>query len=87
MNNNSRILLSALAGLAAGAALGLLLAPRKGCHTRDDLGSSLNNLGHQIKDNAENKLNHFENIRDRINTSIGNRFIDEDDFNDHVEHV
>ncbi|MCL4283397.1 MAG: YtxH domain-containing protein [Flavobacteriales bacterium] len=44
--SNSKTLLGVLAGLAAGAAIGLLLAPRSGKETRD----ILRNKGRQAKD-------------------------------------
>ncbi|PTS93054.1 hypothetical protein DBR11_25950, partial [Pedobacter sp. HMWF019] len=45
MNDNSKVLIGLLAGLAAGAALGLLFAPEKGTDTRDRLSQSLKDLG------------------------------------------
>lgn len=86
MNENTRILLGVFAGLAAGAALGLLLAPEKGTDTRDELSLSLKDLGHSLQDGAENKINHLGNIKDRLSNAISTSF-DRDDYSDHVEHV
>jgi len=49
MEDNSKILIVLLAGLAAGAAIGILLAPEKGDDTRDALAGSLTKLGGFIK--------------------------------------
>lgn len=86
MNENTRILLGVFAGMAAGAALGLLLAPEKGSDARDDLSLSLKDLSHNLQDGAENKMDHLENIKDRLSNAISLKF-DQDDYNDHVEHV
>jgi gas vesicle protein len=40
MNDNSKVLIGLLAGLAAGTALGLLFAPEAGTETRERLGQS-----------------------------------------------
>ena len=55
MNDNSKVVVALLAGLAAGAALGLLFAPEKGSETRDKLGQSLKDFGDSIKEAAVNK--------------------------------
>jgi gas vesicle protein len=41
MNDNTKVVVALLAGLAAGAALGILFAPEKGTETRDKLSESL----------------------------------------------
>ena len=50
MKDNSKVLIALLAGLAAGAALGILFAPEKGTETRDKLSESLKNLGDTMID-------------------------------------
>lgn len=51
MNKNvSKILLSFLAGAAAGAALGILLAPDKGTNTRQKIKDKFEDIGDKIKD-------------------------------------
>lgn len=86
MNENTRILLGVFAGMAAGAALGLLLAPEKGSDTRDDLSLSIKDLGYNIQEGTENKISHLGNIKDRLSNAISESF-DRDDYSDHVEHV
>ena len=66
MNDNSKVLIGLLAGLAAGAALGLLFAPDKGSETRDKLGQSLKDFGDSIKgklrDVEDEYSNEVENV-------------------------
>ncbi len=45
MENSSKIIAAFLAGAAAGASLGLLLAPDRGEETRKRLRSSINEFG------------------------------------------
>lgn len=87
MNGNTKILIGVLSGLAAGAALGLLLAPRKGQDTRDELSLSLKDAGYELQDLTQGQINQLENIKSHVKQSISNRFRDSNDFDDHVEHV
>lgn len=66
MNDNSKVLLGLLAGLAAGAALGLLFAPEKGSETRDKLSQSLKDLGDSIKDRAADEIDNLNGLKDKI---------------------
>jgi gas vesicle protein len=50
MEDNSKILIGLLAGLAAGAAIGILLAPENGNDTRSGLSESLTKLGKSVKE-------------------------------------
>lgn len=66
MNDNSKVLVGLLAGLAAGAALGLLFAPEKGSETRDKLSQSLKDLGDAIKDKAADEINNLTDLKEKI---------------------
>lgn len=59
-----------LAGLAAGAAIGLLFAPEKGSDTRDKLNDSLKNLGDSIKDRAADEIGNLSEFKDKVVESI-----------------
>ncbi len=70
MNDNSKIVVALLAGLAAGAALGILFAPDKGTETRDKLNDSLKNLGDSIKDRAAEEIDNLSEFKDKVVESI-----------------
>jgi gas vesicle protein len=70
MNDNSKTLIALLAGLAAGAAIGLLFAPEKGSETRDKLSDSLKNLGTSIKDKAANEIDNLSELKGKLVESI-----------------
>jgi len=88
MNDNSKVLVGLLAGLAAGAALGLLFAPEKGSETRDKLSQSLKDLGDTIKDKAADEINNLSNLKDKVVSSVKNKMRQtEEEFADDVEHA
>ncbi len=88
MNDNSKVVVALLAGLAAGAALGLLFAPEKGSETRDKLSQSLKDLGDSIKDKAADEINALANIKDKVVSSIKGKVREvENEYSDEVEHV
>lgn len=70
MKDNSKILAAMLAGIAAGAAIGLLFAPEKGSETRDKLNESLKNLGDSIKDRAADEIGNLSTFKDKVVESI-----------------
>lgn len=73
MNNSSKIVIGLLAGFAAGAITGILLAPKKGAVTRRYLVKK----GEAYSDNIKDRFNH---LVDEINDTI-DRIKDEvDDF-------
>jgi gas vesicle protein len=70
MNDNSKIAIALLAGVAVGAALGILFAPEKGSETRDRLSNSLKDLGNSIKDLANEGLDNLEDAQERITSTV-----------------
>jgi gas vesicle protein len=66
MNDNTKIVAALLAGLAAGAALGILFAPETGADTRDKLNDALKNLGDSIKDRAAEEIDNLSNFKETV---------------------
>jgi gas vesicle protein len=88
MNDNSKVVVALLAGLAAGAALGILFAPDKGSDTRDKLGQSLKDFGDSIKEKAAEEINNLSSLKDKVVNSIKGKIRDvEQEYSDEVEHV
>lgn len=56
MNNNGKIVLALLAGAAAGAALGILMAPAKGSETREQLSGSAKKMADTLKQKVQDGL-------------------------------
>ena len=88
MNDNSKVVIALLAGLAAGAALGLLFAPEKGSETRDKLSQSLKDLGDSIKDKAADEINNLAGLKDKVVDSIKSKLRSvEDEYSTEVENI
>ncbi|MDB5030190.1 YtxH domain-containing protein [Mucilaginibacter sp.] len=88
MNDNTKVVVALLAGLAAGAALGILFAPDKGDETRDKLTESLKNLGDSIKETAAAEIDNLVGFKDKVVENIKGKIkgVDEE-YQDDLEHA
>jgi gas vesicle protein len=88
MNDNTKVVVALLAGLAAGAALGILFAPDKGTDTRDRLTDSLNSLGDSIKETAAAEIDKLVGLKDKVVENIKSKVKGaEEEYQDDLEHA
>ena len=88
MNDNSKVVVALLAGLAAGAALGILFAPEKGIETRDKLTESLKKLGDSIRDTAATEIDNLVGLKDKVVDNIKSKIKStEQEYQDDLEHA
>ncbi|MEO6521824.1 MAG: YtxH domain-containing protein [Mucilaginibacter sp.] len=88
MNDNTKVVVALLAGLAAGAALGILFAPEAGAETRDKLSDSLKNLGDSIKETAAAEIDNLTGLKDKIINNFKSKIADaEEEYQDDAEHA
>jgi gas vesicle protein len=86
MSDNAKVVAALLAGLAAGAALGILFAPEKGSETRGKLNDSLKDLGDAIKDRTNEQLNNISEVADKFVETVKSKISKaEADLDDAIE--
>jgi gas vesicle protein len=66
MAKTSTFLIGLAAAAAAGAALGLLMAPQKGSDTRKDISDKINDLSDQLRSLGRKAKSHANNIQDDL---------------------
>ncbi|SFC03170.1 YtxH-like protein [Parapedobacter composti] len=83
MDSNAKVVAALLAGLAAGAALGILFAPEKGTETREKLNDSLRDLGEALKERTAEQMEHLNDFKDKVLAAVktkvnkGERMVEE----------
>jgi gas vesicle protein len=88
MSDNSKVVVALLAGLAAGAALGILFAPEKGTETRDKLTESLKKLGDSIRETAANEIDNLVGLKDKVVDNLKSKLNNnEEELQDDLEHA
>ena len=88
MNDNTKVVVALLAGLAAGAALGILFAPDAGNETRDKLSESLKNLGDSIKETAAAEIDNLTSMKDKVINNFKSKIkTAEEEYQDDAEHA
>ncbi|GGH09519.1 YtxH domain-containing protein [Sphingobacterium alkalisoli] len=89
MNDSGKIVAALLAGLAAGAVLGVLFAPEKGAETREKINESLADLGEALKERAEEQLDQLNDLKEKIVSAMKSKLskteeILEDEIEEHA---
>ena len=87
MNDNSKVIAALLAGIAVGAALGILFAPEKGSETRDKLNDALKNLGDAIKDRAAEEIDNLAEFKDKVVNNIKSKLPTSEEIQETVSHA
>ena len=70
MKDNGKIVTALLAGLAAGAVLGIIFAPEKGSETREKVNESLADLTDAIKERAEEQFDQLTDFKDKMVAAV-----------------
>ena len=69
--NSGKVVLGVLAGVAVGAALGVLFAPDKGCETRKKISKKSEDVMDEIAEKFNELLNNLTEKIDTVKEEIG----------------
>jgi len=69
--NSGKVVLGVLAGVAVGAALGILFAPDKGCETRKKISKKSEDVMDEIAEKFNELLNNLTEKIDTVKEEIG----------------
>lgn len=87
-DNTTKVVVALLAGLAAGAVLGILFAPDAGSETRDKLNDSLKNLGDSIKETAAAEIDSLTGLKEKVLNNLKTKLkATEQEYQDDIEHA
>lgn len=73
MKDSGKIVTALLAGLAAGAVLGVLFAPEKGSETREKINDSIADLGDALKERAEEQFDQLNDFKEKVLAAVKNK--------------
>jgi hypothetical protein len=87
MSSSTKVIASLIAGLAAGTALGILVAPAKGRQSRQSLCDTIEELRYSFPGTANKELYRFTNWHRRMLAQVKAQFLGpEPDMPDDLEH-
>ncbi len=88
LGDGAKVAIALLAGVAVGAAIGILFAPDKGTETRDKLSESLANLGESIKETAAAEIDKLASLKTKVVDNIKTKISGEEaEYQDDLEHA
>jgi gas vesicle protein len=70
MNNSSKMIAAAVAGIAAGAVLGVLFAPDKGSETRKKITDQGKKLADEVKNRVKNGKEKMNKLAEDIEKTV-----------------
>lgn len=70
MSDNSKLALALVAGVAAGAIIGILFAPEKGSEIRCKIKNALKDLGGKIEDLSEKGLESVAKAKESVQANV-----------------
>ncbi|WP_164110922.1 MULTISPECIES: YtxH domain-containing protein [Sphingobacterium] len=86
MKDSGKVVAALLAGLAAGAVLGVLFAPEKGTETREKINDSLADLGDALKERAEEQFDQLNDFKEKVLAVVKSKISKTEGFvNDEIE--